>query len=225
MLLLLGRCSSPADVASLSLARAALLEDNIVYLRVGQIGNGLADEISSANSAVAGTNKIIGTVLDLRSARGSDVANLKSTTDLFSTKKLPLTILVNADTQGTATALASRLRQSRLGLIFGAPTLGLKPDITVTVDATSEKIFLQDPYALSPTNDISNLTATNDLLPYVDHTSEAELVHERRKDGADDDMPPVTPRAEPPRPVIHDPVLARAVDLIKGLAVMRASRS
>ena len=31
--------------------------------------------------------------------------------------------------------------------------------------------------------------------------------------------------AGPPKPVIHDPVLARAVDLIKGLAVVRAPHS
>jgi hypothetical protein len=109
-------------------------------------------------------------------------------------------------------------------LIFGSPTLGLKPDITVAIDTNNEKTFLNDPYAALSTNQTSLLIGTNDIMPYVDHTSEAQLVDERRKDGADDDTTPPAPRAEPPRPVIHDPVLARAVDLIKGLAVIRAAR-
>ena len=224
--LLLAQAMASASAASMSLARSALLEDNIVYLRLGHISSGLADEISSAGDTLTGTNKIIGTVLDLREASGDDVTVLKSTSDILASRKLPLTILVNNDTQGTATALASKLRQSRLGLIFGTATLGLKPDITVTSDASSEKTFLIDPYA-SPrtgTNDTSLLAATNDIMPFIDHTSEAQLVDERRKDGADDDNTPPAPRAEPPHPVIHDPVLARAVDLIKGLAVIRAAR-
>jgi hypothetical protein len=223
-LLLAAQPISPAFAASMSLARSALLEDSIVYLRVGHISSGLADEISSAGDTLPGTNRIIGTVLDLRDASGDDVTVLKSTSDVLAAKKLPLTILVNSDTQGTATALASKLRQSRLGLIFGSPTLGLKPDITVAIDTNNEKTFLNDPYAALSTNQTSLLIGTNDIMPYVDHTSEAQLVDERRKDGADDDTTPPAPRAEPPRPVIHDPVLARAVDLIKGLAVIRAAR-
>jgi hypothetical protein len=223
-LLLLAQTVSPASAASMSLARSALLEDNIVYLRVGHISSGLADEISSAGDTLTGTNKIIGTVLDLREASGDDVTVLKSTSDVLAARKLPLTILVNNDTQGTATALASKLRQSRLGLIFGSATLGLKPDITVTVDSNSEKTFLNNPYSGLSTNETNLLIGTNDFMPYVDHTSEAQLVDERRKDGADDDNLPPAPRAEPPHPVINDPVLARAVDLIKGLAVIRAAR-
>jgi hypothetical protein len=54
-------------------------------------------------------------------------------------------------------------------------------------------------------------------------TSEAQLVRERSKDGdADDNFAP-TLRAAPPQPVIRDPALARAVDLIEGLAVVRES--
>jgi hypothetical protein len=56
--------------------------------------------------------------------------------------------------------------------------------------------------------------------------NEAELVREHREGldrfpGIDSaSMPP----AEPARPVVTDPVLARALDLLKGLAVVRQSR-
>jgi hypothetical protein len=84
-------------------------------------------------------------------------------------------------------------------------------------------------------------------LPFVDRISEADLVREKKKDGKLVNFPPppgparsptrknsddsnndedsVPSRAaEPQRPVLRDPVLARAVDLVKGLAVMHGSR-
>jgi hypothetical protein len=225
LLLLLTQIWVHADSPAPSLARSALLEDNIIYLRINHINSGLPSEINAADENLTGTNRIIGTVLDLRASQGDDASVLKSTTDVFAAEKLPLTILVNNDTQGTATALATKLRELRLGLIFGNPTLGLKPDITIPVDPKNEKTFLVNPYAATNTNEVSSPAATNDISSYVDHMSEAQLVNQRRKDGADDDNLPPIPRAEPPRPVIHDPVLARAVDLIKGLAVIRAARS
>ena len=67
------------------------------------------------------------------------------------------------------------------------------------------------------------LSGTNNLLAIVDHTSEAELVRKRIKDGDEGgDLP--TPRAEPAQPVIRDPALARAVDLLKALAVLHKPR-
>jgi hypothetical protein len=47
----------------------------------------------------------------------------------------------------------------------------------------------------------------------------------RKGDGSDGDEDSAPARAaEPQKPVIRDPVLARAVDLIKGLAIVRESR-
>jgi hypothetical protein len=54
--------------------------------------------------------------------------------------------------------------------------------------------------------------------------NEAELVREHRE-GADLDAEPAAGREpEPEKPVVRDPVLARALDLLKGLAVVRHSR-
>jgi len=54
--------------------------------------------------------------------------------------------------------------------------------------------------------------------------NEAELVRERR-DGpvTDGDLAGATP-AEQDKPVVHDPVLGRALDFLKGLAVVRQTR-
>ena len=76
-------------------------------------------------------------------------------------------------------------------------------------------------YDVVATNDAVSLAATNDLLPFVDHLSEADLVRQKVKDGEDDEDAEPAERPTPPKPVIRDPVLARAVDLLKGLAVVR----
>ena len=65
---------------------------------------------------------------------------------------------------------------------------------------------------------------TNDFLPFVDHTSEADLVRAKIKDGDDNGAIAPARSKGPPKPVIQDPVLARAVDLIKGLAIVHESR-
>jgi C-terminal processing protease CtpA/Prc len=132
------------------------------------------------------------------------------------------------------------------------PSGGLQPDIAVTVSADDERAFWENPYTSLAQNNNSPGVATNNLLPFVDHTSEADLVLQKQHDGktigtsgfhtrdmdlpgprlirrpggnnaGDEDSAP-TRAAEPQKPVIRDPVLARAVDLIKGLAVVHQSR-
>ena len=130
------------------------------------------------------------------------------------------------------------------------PSGGLQPDIAVTMSADDERAFWEDPYASLAQNNNSPGVATNNLLPFVDHTSEADLVLQKQNDGKhmgtlymrDMDLPGAgslrklgdggntNENTAPSRaaglqkPVIRDPVLARAVDLIKGLAVVHQSR-
>jgi hypothetical protein len=118
------------------------------------------------------------------------------------------------------------LRKARDGLVFGSAAAEVKPDIAVAVKIEDEKKFLEDPYAALAQPETNNASAgTNDFAPFIDHTSEADLVREHIKDGDEDEdsMPPHP--TEPQKPFIHDPVLARAVDLIKALAVVRQSHA
>ena len=219
--LLAAQISLRADATDTALAKSAVLESNVAYLRVGQVGKNLADEIRTAQGALAVSNKIAGTVLDLRFADGDDVEAAQMAAKLFAGKKLPLAILVNAETRGAAVKLAVDLREARAGLIFGSAAEEVKPDIAVEETAADEKIFLENPYAAPALNETNSPAATNNLLPFVDHMSEADLVRAKIKDGdADENFLP-SRKAGPQKPVIRDPVLARAVDLIKGLAVVR----
>ncbi|MGA9450610.1 MAG: hypothetical protein WBW41_04605 [Verrucomicrobiia bacterium] len=212
---------SRAVATNLALAKSEILEGNVAYLRVSHVAAGLPDEIGAANRALTATNKIAGTVLDLRFADGDDAAAATATANLFAAKKLPLAILVNGQTRGAAVTLATTLREARAGLVFGDVAAAVKPDISVEESPADEKAFFDNPYAAPATNAVAALPGTNEFLPWVDHTTEADLVRAKIKDGDEFENPPPPHTTGPQRPVIGDPVLARAMDLIKGLAVLR----
>jgi C-terminal processing protease CtpA/Prc len=103
------------------------------------------------------------------------------------------------------------------------PATGLKPDITVMVALDAERQFVAEPYGLG----LSGSVSTNTLPARPARSrrpSEAELVRERREITNQVDIP-LTRDTPSQKPVIIDPVLARAVDLLKGLAVVRGNRS
>jgi hypothetical protein len=219
---LLAMCGSlRADMTNDAPVKSSILENDVAYLRVGDVGKNLAEEIRSAQSALATTNKIDGTILDLRFADGTDSDAAKAAADLFAAKKLPLAILVNSETRGAAATLAMDLRDARDGLVFGGAAAELKPDIAVTVKIADEKMYLENPYAALAQTETNSSAGTNSFSPFIDHTSEADLVREKIKDGDQDGDSTQSRPTEPQKPFIHDPVLARAVDLIKALAVVR----
>ncbi len=216
--------------AELMPVKSGVLESNVAYLRVNDAGKDLATQIQSAESALTISNQIAGTILDLRFATGADADAVKATADLFAAKKSPLAILVNGETRGAAEQLATDLHASRAGLIFGSATASLQPDIAVTVSTVDEKQFFQNPYlVIAPklVNSFTNSDGTvsnNNFTAMIDHTSEADLVRQKIKDGEgdDEDMPVVRP--VPAKPVIRDPALARALDFLKALALLEPKR-
>jgi hypothetical protein len=205
------RHSYAADNAAL---RITMLEQNIVCLRPARVPEDLAKTLSETQS----TNQISGLVLDLRFASGDTNA---APGNVPTGKNVPVVLLVNAQTRGAAADLAVKLRADRRAVIIGDTNVTGKitPDIIVAVNAEEEKSYLENPF----TNPAEKTSPTNaDLRPFIDHTSEAELVRRQVKDGDDDAAD--TPRSEPAQPVIRDPALARAVDLLKALAALHKSR-
>lgn len=107
---------------------------------------------------------------------------------------------------------------------------GVKPDIEVSVAVNEERAYLEDPYANRPRTGAGSVAATvvdgTNRPPRRPRISEADLVRERRE-GTNlnlEDFTAVRDR-ESQKPLLRDPVLARAVDLLKGLAVVRGARS
>jgi hypothetical protein len=267
--------------------QSSVFDGDVLYLRVGRVGDGLAKAISAACSKPETTNKLKGVALDLRYAGGDDYAAAAAAVDLFVKKEqplldwgngmvkskeksdaiaLPVTVLVNRQTAGAAEALAAALRETGAGLILGGRTAGqamvaqefplkngnrlriatapvqlgngsalseqgITPDITVDVSAAAERVYYEDAYALPERTNLlagTGLLATNpasgtNRLVRRPRFNEAELVRERREGLGEADLTALRDR-EPDRPMVQDPALARAVDLLRGLALVRQSR-
>ena len=209
------------QLAAAALGKFVVLENNVGYLRIAKTDKNTLDEIPGALTRLQDTNTIAGIVVDLRFADGNDTQDLASIERMLEQPKLPLAILINGQTAGSSAKLAEDLREENTGLVFGAAAENFQPDIAVPSNADDEKRFLDDPYATLPPG-LSNLDTSTNLVPLVeiDHTTEADLVREKIKDGDQDDT---TAQPVPQKPFIRDPVLARGVDFIKGVVALRLS--
>ena len=285
---LAGSGVAPAATNAALVSTSFVLENDVAYVRVGQVNTGLAKEISRAQEQLSATNKLKGLVLDLRFVGGDDYAAAAAAADLFTTRKrplldwgaglmeskaktdallLPVAVLVNRETGGAAEALAAVLRETGAGLILGGATAGramitqefplkngqrlriatlpvklgdgtalsvqgVKPDIEVAVSAGDERAYFEDAYAVvaGPNARTGTELALAGLAGGTNpparraRLTEAELVREKREGIEDPELVPDR-EIEPVAPQINDPALARAVDLLKGLAVVRPSRS
>jgi C-terminal processing protease CtpA/Prc len=103
---------------------------------------------------------------------------------------------------------------------------GITPDIDVTVSEAAERAYYADAF-LVVSNKAAGNTATNQPSG-TNQTrvrfNEAELVREHRAGESPDEQTAKRP-PEPQVPVVSDPALARALDLLKGLAVVRQNNS
>jgi C-terminal processing protease CtpA/Prc len=128
-----------------------------------------------------------------------------------------------------------RLRIATSPIVMGdgssVSSQGLKPDIPVEVSTGDERAYYADAFKVIPrTNSGGSLLSPTNLAAGTNRNTrrsrfnEAELVRARRE-GATLDSDDNEKEVEPEKPVVHDPVLARALDLLKGLAVVRHSPS
>jgi len=109
---------------------------------------------------------------------------------------------------------------------------GLKPDIAVEVAPGDERAYYADAYQVPKRAEVPTRAATG-LTNQASGTNraarrprfnEAELVRERREGISEADVTALGYH-QPDKPMIADPALARALDLLKGLAVVRQSHS
>ncbi len=287
VLLVTNAAAASAAAASPLVRKSNVFEGDILYLRVGRVGEGLANAIGTACRKPGTTNKLDGLVLDLRYAGGDDYAAAAAATDLFVKKSQPLlnwgdgmvrskdksdaltfpvAVLVNRQTAAAAEALAAAMRETGAALILGGRTAGqamvaqeyplkngdrlriatapvqlgdgsalseqgLKPDIVVQVSPAEERAYYADAFrATAQTNLLAGIggaltgpgTGTNRAIRRP-RFNEAELVRERREGISEADLTAMA-AAEPERPQVQDPALARALDLLRGLAVVRQWR-
>lgn len=103
---------------------------------------------------------------------------------------------------------------------------GLTPDISVTVNPLAEKIFYQDPFRnVSPATGQAIALGASEAAANTNRArrfNEAELVR-RHRAGINVDELAAIPDA-PDQPLINDPVLARALDFLKGISALQQHR-
>ncbi len=109
------------------------------------------------------------------------------------------------------------------------PFAGLAPDVGVTVDADEERLFLADAYRVvkgTVAGGADAGVAPTNSRPRR-RINEAELVRMTRE-GQDPreafEGAPTLKSPEPAAPAVSDPVLVRALDILKGLAVVQRLR-
>jgi hypothetical protein len=109
----------------------------------------------------------------------------------------------------------------QLGNAKAIPVTGVIPDISVTVKIEDERAFHADPFSgfAAPQTNAASAGRPRRFRP-----SEADLVREKRGDGDAESLMNERVKAEPEIPVVQDPALARAIDLLKGLAVVRQGK-
>lgn len=117
----------------------------------------------------------------------------------------------------------------KLGDGSAMPAQGVTPDIATGASAADERAWQADPYkdlsrgGASPGAGAAS-SSTNNVRKRI---NEAELVRRQREgQNPDEESPVLRPReTEPVKPLVRDPALARAIDLLKGLAVVRQFRA
>ena len=141
-------------------------------------------------------------------------------------------LLIGAPTAGEASlfrefplSTGQRLRIATESVkLAGGPALpatGLRPDVSVTANLADERAFLDDPFRDLRPPVLAEAPASGTVPPRK-RVNEAELVRRQKELETPDAGVPArrAAGAEPAKPLVRDPALARALDLLKGLLVV-----
>jgi len=277
---------SPASTNGPSVT-STVHDRNYGYVRINKLGPEAERQFRVEYGNVA-SNRLKGLVIDLRYTSGDNYAGAVAIADMFlsneqplldwgdgirtSTPKsnpinIPVALLVNRKTAGSAEALAGIMREAQIGLLLGSktagqasiakefelsngqrlrvgttpvklsqgkflPVSGIVPDIAVDVSSEDELAYYGDAFrSLSRSNRIAGIgsSLTNEAsLSLTNRTrrrlNEAELVRMQRE-GESLEFSTGSSRRDGSNPAgVQDPVLSRALDLLKGLAVVQQFR-
>jgi carboxyl-terminal processing protease len=144
-------------------------------------------------------------------------------------------LILGAQTAGQANVFkdfplrdGQKLRVAVAPVKFGGDktlSAGVAPDIAVNTSVKDELAYVDDPYKNLHPAPVSRNSLADSAAVEQPRMNEVELIREHRN-GEDGSEAPVRDMIAPsaPSPVVADPVLARALDLLKGLAVVEPNR-
>ena len=271
--------SAPATKLREPLARAEIIEPSIGYIRIADVTDGTATALDAelkkfsdekADGYVLdlrfadGTNYLAAAAVasrflppdqelfELKRAEGAEEKFRTSEAKQSLAAELsevPLMLLVNGQTRGSAEALAGALRAQDRGIVIGGKTAGsaaawrdiqLKDGRVLRVATAkialpkSGEIFPDGivpnvPVKIDPKveadvllNAATNMTLTVSLQPRTKKKglTEADLVKVYRGEAIGTNEPPATGEEEGELQKVRDVVLQRAVDILKGIRVL-----
>jgi hypothetical protein len=120
--------------------------------------------------------------------------------------------------------------QVKIGKGKPLPATGVVPDIEVSIGAEDERVYFDDPFKVLPrvaarrraTNNVAQTGSTNQIPRR--RLNEAELVRLQREGSSPDEQDAIASPGSVDQdssvPVVRDPALARALDLLKGIAIV-----
>ena len=202
--------------ATVPLARAEIIDPNIGYIRLPDIAAGTPAALDAELKGFADA-KVVGYVLDLRFADGTNYAAAAAVAsrflgdgqELFTLKSsetgaqvfrastesktgssegadltsAPLLLLVNAQTRGSAEALAGALRAQDRGIVIGSQTAGsaagwedVKLSDGRTLRLATAKIVLAEPNGAAKPVDLFPNGITPDVAVKIEPKTERDVV-------------------------------------------------
>lgn len=251
------------------------LENQFVCIQPKNIDQNPLSAIKESLAKDSPDSEYHGLILDLRYAYGSDYKIIPSISGLFlgadkelyksekgmvsSTKsedncQLPMAVLVNEETTGTAELLAAILQKSKRAIVIGNKTAGhvfyfeslpfhdgqnlnmakgpislvsgemltskgIQPEIPVAVDPEIEQKYFENPYFIkSPKSTRKVQLNEADLIKIKEHQN--DRIAGIHKPFPDDEIR--KPEANQTAPAISDPCLARGIDFLKGVRLLRS---
>ena len=217
-------------------AAAAAVADKFVTT-----GQPLLDWGAGSASAKAKTNAITTPLIVLINGRTADAAEALAAV----LREAAASVLIGQPTAGQAgvskefpLADGSKLRVATAPVkIAGRMSLSepVRPDLVVASAAEDERVWLDDPFkvpaktAATGAASLAIGTETEPGASRVRHRiNEAELVYEQRHGSGNSDPLPARPSSLKPEaapPLVADPALSRALDLLKAEGIMALSRT
>lgn len=236
---------SASSAANASPALTRYYESSIGYIAAPLLDDSAAKILSEAYRRLKSENILRGLVLDLRHVSGNNYQQVTKIAGFFTQTEtplldwgdgirfsepqslqveVPLVVAIDQTTRGAAEALAAVVRSAKLGILVGRATEGQARSYKLIplktghqLKIASGQVRLADDTALGSEGVLPDI-AVKASSGHASSASEtpAEVSSEKKAD----------PTGMPLPPPAEDPILARALELLKGIGIVeRQNRS
>lgn len=237
---------SASSAANASPALTRYYESSIGYIAAPLLDDSAAKILSEAYRRLKSENILRGLVLDLRHVSGNNYQQVTKIAGLFTQTEtplldwgdgirfsepqslqveVPLVVAIDQTTRGAAEALAAVVRSAKLGILVGRATEGQARSYKLIplktghqLKIASGQVRLADDTALGSEGILPDIAVKSSSGLASSSASEppAEVSSEKKE----------APTGMPLPPPAEDPILARALELLKGIGIVeRQNRS